>query len=164
MRYLAIDPGTHCGWATWDGEHVESGVEDWTGPEDDDSYGSRFNRFFDWLCVDGPPHDLMPGATLVFEDQLGAGQRNMAARMLGVGYQAVIMMEAANMGWKLRTVAPSQLKKWATGNGRAGTDDMIEAAEEWCRRWEIGDTITDDNVADALLLLAFAREEVGDGS
>ena len=166
MRILAIDPGTHCGWATWDGQHVESGVQVFDLKRGE-SPGMRFLRFRRWLYAvagvtsvrisvqrqQGHLPDL-----LVYEQ---AHHRGGAATEILVGMTTRIMEFAAEIGAEHVAVHSGTLKKFATGRGNASKADMIVAAEGWGARWGIGDTITDDNIADALLLLAWAREEFG---
>ena len=74
--------------------------------------------------------------------QLRAG---MAATIEAVAFRRDVM----SMG-----VAPTALKKWATGSGKAGKPEMISAAR--VRGWA---PLT-DHEADALLLLAYAEAEL----
>ena len=153
-RILAIDPGTHSGWATWDGAHVESGVQVFDLKRGD-SPGMRFLRFRRWL------HDIgrnlyiyssipLHKALLVYEQ---AHHRGGAATEVLVGMTTRVQEFAAEIGAEHEAVHTATLKKWATGNGRASKEQMIAAA---CERY--GVAVRDDNEADALLLLAWARE------
>ena len=59
-------------------------------------------------------------------------------------------------------VNAATLKKWATGSGRAKKPEMIRAADmHWPDYCMAFNRPADDNEADALLLLAWAREEFG---
>ena len=168
MRILAIDPGTHCGWATWDGQHVESGVQVFDLKRGE-SPGMRFLRFRRWLhqvvwsldrdfIIIDPSTYQAPDLLFVYEQ---AHHRGGAATEILVGMTTRIQEFAAEIGAEHASVHSGTLKKFATGKGNASKADMIVAAEGWGARWGIGDTITDDNIADALLLLAWAREEFG---
>jgi crossover junction endodeoxyribonuclease RuvC len=50
-------------------------------------------------------------------------------------------------------IAPSTLKKWATGNGRADKDEMVKTARD------LWPECPDDNSADAFLLAVKGRED-----
>lgn len=52
---------------------------------------------------------------------------------------------------------PAEVKKHATGKGNAGKAQMVEAA---CARW--GRVVQDDNEADALCVLAWTLDEIGE--
>ena len=149
MRLIGIDPGTHTGWATFDGKHVESGVQHFDLRRGE-SPGMRFLRFREWLSV---LCDLIRPALLVYE---AAHHRGGAATEVLVGMTTRIQEIAAEKGCEHESVHTKTLKKWATGDGRASKNDMIEAAQGFNPR---GDLILDDNRADALLILAYAREQ-----
>ena len=53
---------------------------------------------------------------------------------------------------------PAEIKKHATGKGNASKALMVEAA---CERWGI--EVSDDNEADALCVLAWTLDEIGEG-
>lgn len=203
MRILAIDPGCNAGWATWDGSHVESGVQVFDLKRGE-SPGMRFLRFWAWLrdltqplqyqrpCPscgnaqalghfeDGEPYGRCPACgelatcpsppLFVYEQ---AHHRGGYATELLVGMTTRIQEFAAKIGAEYEGVHTGTPKKWATGNGRASKEDMILAANH--RAFDIAAgvkheqridpkpgsrRITDDNEADALLLLAWAKENV----
>ncbi|MCO5166610.1 MAG: hypothetical protein M9894_09620 [Planctomycetes bacterium] len=52
---------------------------------------------------------------------------------------------------------PAEVKKHATGRGNASKADMVEAARQ---RWRIA--VDDHNQGDALCLLAWTLEEIGE--
>lgn len=58
-------------------------------------------------------------------------------------------------GATLVEIAPAELKKWATGSGSAGKDDMIAAA------LDRGATPANDDEADAALLRFMVLETIG---
>ena len=147
MRIIAVDPGTHCGWATWDGTHLESGVQVFDLKRGE-SPGMRFLRFREWL---GGLVGLIRPAVLVFEQ---AHHRGGYATEVLVGMTTRIQEAAAEAGCEHVAVHTATLKKWATGKGGASKAEMIAAA---CDRY--GEWVTDDNEADSLLLLAYAWEQ-----
>lgn len=203
MRILAIDPGTHCGWSTWDGAHVESGVQTFDLKRGE-SPGMRFLRFrtwlrevvgavtplwksgcpecgnplktratdepdedglyeAEWICPDCGWHDLegerrYPAWLFVYEQ---AHHRGGAATEILVGMTTRIQEFAAEIGAEHVAVHSGTLKKWATGSGRAGKPEMIVAANRWRGYKAELAPITDDNEADAVCLLAWAREGYG---
>lgn len=199
MRILAIDAGKHCGWATWDGQHLESGVQTFDLKRGE-SPGMRFLWFRTWLAIVGrhlgdckvcagmgilnyaentnqepAAHQCLacagtgriPGQHVIVYEQ--PHHRGGHATEVLVGMTTRIQEFAAEIGAEHAAVHTGTLKKWATGNGRAGKADMIEAAKRWL--WNesfvphrdlaayLAEPM-DDNEADALLLLAWARENL----
>jgi len=146
-RILAIDPGTRCGWARLDGAQVESGVWDFSGPQ---SWGAKWSDFHARLMG---KTTALQAQTIVCEDQTRIRGRYA---LLCWGWQVMVMALAAQQHMELLVVNPATLKKWATGKGGASKAEMIAAA---CDRY--GEWVTDDNEADSLLLLAYAREQGG---
>lgn len=80
-----------------------------------------------------------------------------AALDLARGFQALLLVELWAKETPAHRVAPNTLKKWATGNGRAGKDDM------WQRAVEIldlnADAVLTYDEADAVCLMAYALEQ-----
>ena len=144
MKILAIDPGTHSGWAYWDGQHLESGVQVFDLKRGE-SPGMRFLMFRSWLYK-------FPQPDLYIYEQ--AHHRGGAATELLLGMTTRIQEQAAEVGRDYVSIHSATLKKWSTGSGRASKQDMIDAAED--RR---GLDVHDDNEADAILLCLWARDE-----
>jgi len=70
------------------------------------------------------------------------------------------MLAAYDLNVQTKTVFPSSLKKHATGDGRSKKPAMRAAA---LRRWPNAvweDTLTGDDEADALCVLAWAIDEL----
>jgi len=147
MNILAIDTGTHCGWASCVNGQVESGVQHFELGRGD-SPGVRFMHFRSWL-------ELMmlriSPELVIYERPLLFG--GYATDLL-VGFVTRIQEECARRGIEHQAVQVSTLKKAATGSGRAAKAAMIKAASEY-----FGREIKDDNEADALMLLWIAMEE-----
>ncbi len=152
-RVLAIDPGSHMGWArVADGDLVASDC--WRLHEDGERPGVRFFRLFHRLAENyaafGKP-DIV-----VYETKFaipGAGTRNL---LVTGGYIGVIgaFCEEVRVH-DVRSLAPSTVKKRIAGHGRASKAQMIEAARRLSGR-----PIEDDNEADAVCLAFAIHEEI----
>ena len=150
MRILALDLGTHTGWASrTTGGVVESGVQDFT-PRRGESAGIRYLHFRRWLEeIVG----LVRPHVIAYEmPHLRGGH---AATVLA-GLQTRVEEIAAHLGLELLPVHTGTLKKHATGRGNANKSDMLAAA---CARW--GRRAYGEDEADALCVLAWAIDEVG---
>ena len=155
MHILAIDPATLCGWAAWDDVEVCSGV--WNlKPGRGETPGVRFLRFEACLRL-----AMMEPPRIVAWEQ--SHQQGNASAVYN-GLKAIMQKQVAK--WvrchdvDVLTCNNTTLKKWSTGSGRASKEDMIQAA--MARYCEYTLHLLDDNEADALLLLAWAREQVGE--
>lgn len=147
-KTLALDLSQHCGWATWDGNDIDSGVAHFTTPKGG-SKGDRFRDFHHWLKDE---LGVLKPARVVYELP---HLRGMGATALLCGFVALVEMEASAIGAVVEAVHSAVLKKTATGKGNAGKDLMILRAREYC-----GDWIDDDNEADAILLLVLSPFDV----
>jgi Holliday junction resolvasome RuvABC endonuclease subunit len=147
MNVLALDLATKTGWAMSVEKRVISGTVEFPVNRGE-SPGMRFIRLRAWLRMHFGPIDL-----IVYEQ---AHHRGGAATMVGVGMATHLMSFAAEHYIELMAVHTGTLKKWATGKGNASKEEMIKAAQDR------GHMPKDDNEADALLMLAYAREKVGD--
>lgn len=150
---LALDLSLTTGWALWDSfGRVTSGVQSFETKRGE-SAGMRFLRARRWLRE---VLSLAGGKGVIAYEQ--AHHRGGHATAVGVGLVTVVLEEAADQGWETTNVHTSALKKHATGKGNAKKPDMVAAARA---RWERED-VTDDNEADALLVLAWALDEIGE--
>jgi len=154
MRILALDPGmtkAHpMGWAAWDGRLALSGTACFQ-QRADDHLGVRLNRLRAWLettCATLRPH------TIAYEVPTVRGQGKGAITQLSA--IGLVDMAACDCGADVVCCYPAALKKWATGHGRASKQDMVAEA-----RARYGRKPKSDDEADALLLLAWARETAG---
>jgi len=141
---LALDLATATGWACSNGD---SGVQRFQLKRGD-SPGMRFLRFSSWL------HEILDltSPALVVVEQ--AHHRGGHATELAVGFSTRVQEQAARRGINFTSVHSATLKKHATGSGRANKQDMIDAARVILEREPL-----DDNEADAVLILQWAKEQ-----
>ena len=157
MKILALDCATRLGWAS---KHELAGREglDW-GHEDfpiprGSSAGMRWINFLAWLerMIDQVKPEL-----IVFEQPFIGAMRSGTAAEIAYGMSTRVQQVAEARGIDYRPVSAAVLKKWATGKGNAGKPEMIAAANQ---KLQLGfadePTISDDNEADAALILLWA--------
>jgi Holliday junction resolvasome RuvABC endonuclease subunit len=153
MITLGLDMATKTGWCFASNNKIvgrvgkstiiESGVQDFAKRRGEGN-GLLFMRFRKWLidlCETLKP-DL-----IVYER---AHFRGGAATELCVGMQTRAQELAAEIGVESAPVPTGTLKKWATGKGNAGKEQMMEMASVYLGREPI-----DDNEADAALLALY---------
>lgn len=169
MKIIAIDPGRYMGWATWDGERLRSGVKDLSDPDDDDM-AARYDRAASWVRNLLIRTNSVGHGVLAYESQLA--QKGHAK--WNIGMQGVFMYLSRMWTLRLAGVQPRELKLWATGDGWATKAMMIERANAILSEAHMGETaeggspeaqqITDDNEADAVCILGWAKERLeGEG-
>ena len=153
---LALDLATATGWALRDQSSTITGGVQTFPLRRGESPGMRWLRFRRWLREVLELGEMKGRGVVACELPLAGGR---GARM-GIGRElsTIVEEEAAAQGIETTGIYPSSLKKWATGKGNAPKGAMLEAAR---RRYPDLD-ITDDNHADALLVLAWALEEIGE--
>lgn len=144
LRILALDPAAACGWAHSCGE---SGV--WELQQRGDRHPGRKLTRLAGLMV-GVADRL--GVDIVAYESAEAFSRGMAAVARAGEYRGVILYAAAKFKAEVLTVAPRELKKWATGSGNAGKDQMRAALLRLH-----GLDLADHNQADAVWVLEFAK-------
>ena len=150
MVILGLDLATKTGWCFTDsGKVIASGVQDFSKRRGE-SNGILFLRFRKWLFT---MLDLHAPALIVYER---AHFRGAATEIL-VGLQTHAQAIAAEHGIESTPVHTGEVKKFATGSGRASKEDMIEAA-----RTKLGRPPVDDNEADAVLIALWAEREFGE--
>lgn len=156
---LALDLATKTGWAYSDRRgQRRSGVQAF--PKSLGEIGDRLLAFHKWLRgISGLARlgqdGLQRPGVFAYEAPISA-MRGFAGGM-GRELVAVTLLEAASVGKRTLAIYPPTLKKWATGSGRASKPDMVAAAEAR----NPGLEILDDNHADALLILDWALEDIG---
>jgi Holliday junction resolvasome RuvABC endonuclease subunit len=145
-KILALDLATRTGWATNDGNLFGVQVFDVRRGE---SPGMRFLRCRAWL---NEMLSLLGSLDMIIHEQ--AHHRGGPATACCVGLVTEVQAFAADQGIELMPVHTATLKKFATGSGRANKADMINAAIK------MGWAVTDDNEADAVLLLLYAIDQL----
>jgi Holliday junction resolvasome RuvABC endonuclease subunit len=143
---LALDLGTHTGWAltTRDGS-ITSGTEHFK-PQRFEGGGMRYLRFKRWLAEIKQCSD---GIDTVFMEEVRRHAGVDAAHAYG-GFLATLTSWCEHHQIPYQGVPVGTIKKFATGRGNAGKDEMIVAMRER------GHAVTDDNEADALAILHWA--------
>lgn len=154
MKILAIDQATKTGYAVIEhGTVVESGV--WQladNKRSGESRGMRYIRFEKCLEDVQARH----GFDLVVHEQTLL--RGGAATEIANGLKALVLKFAARHGVEATCVHTSELKRFATGNGKADKAEMIDA----CVRMSMV-LPEDDNEADAVLIGLWAWNKFGNG-
>lgn len=161
MVILALDQATTTGWAITDdtGLILDSGVwhladRNRTG----ESRGMRYIRFranLHQAIQQWNPELIIHEQTLL---------RGGAATELANGFKAIILMTAAIYGVEVSCVHTSELKHWATGDGKADKAKMVLAAEGFCLTQRKGGgnrPLIDDNEADAICIGLWASSKFG---
>jgi Holliday junction resolvasome RuvABC endonuclease subunit len=155
MNILALDCATRTGWATLIDGRIESGVQDFTRKRGE-STGMIFLRFTSWLA--GLEDVAVLSNTkrnfdLVVYEQ--AHHQGGAATEICVGLTTRAQEFATRIGAEYMPVKTTVLKKWATGRGNAGKEEMMR----WFAREFGREPVTDDE-ADAAALLLHAIDEL----
>jgi len=146
MNIFALDCGKKTGWAMLVNDSLESGVQEFSLHRGE-SPGMIFLRFNAWLAE---MFRLGKPELVVFEQP---HHRGGAATHLHLGFVTRIEELCAKANVEYTMVHSATLKKWATGSGRAGKEEMVVRAREFLSREPI-----DDNEADAVLILYWAKE------
>lgn len=166
---LALDLATSTGWALRDrAGTVTSGTARFNRSEGE-TLGGQLVRFRRWLRSVlsaggfGPRADLERAGVIAYERPLVVARGFKAG--IGKELEAMLLVEAAENSLDALSVAPSTLKKHATGNGAANKHAMLAAA---VKRWGLeaqarpGGRLPSDDEADALCALAWAIEQLGE--
>jgi Holliday junction resolvasome RuvABC endonuclease subunit len=158
--YIAIDPGTKCGWAVLDGEgkKVASGVFDLANKRHEGG-GMRYVRarrsFVDLT-------EAYPDALWAYEEVRRHRGTDAAHVYGGIVAQLTSVLEEA--GRPYTAIPVGTIKRAATGKGNAAKAAVMAAAE---RKWGSGSaaipTLQSDDEADALWCAECLRREVACG-
>lgn len=146
MNILALDLGTKCGWST---PH-QNGV--WNlAPSKFDSAGERYRQFRQNL------NQLANNYLIEFVvyEEIRAHIAVDAAHVYG-GLVAILQTFCLDNRIEYKGVPVGTIKKYATGKGNAKKPDMILAAI----RLHPTIHVIDDNHADSLCLLAWAKTNI----
>jgi Holliday junction resolvasome RuvABC endonuclease subunit len=163
VKVLALDLATRTGWALWDGERMESGVQVFDVRRGE-SPGMRYLRFNAWLGqmaerLEGQRPDYL-GDVIAYEQTVPANTKFSSAttREIAAGFSTRVQEKCAAWGIQHFAIYPSSLKKFTTGNGRSKKPEMVAAVSA---RWK---AVKDDNEADAIALLHYALAELVTGA
>jgi len=149
MKVLALDLATTTGWA-YNQPSINGGVWD-LKPKRGSSEGMKqiklrammqdFNKTIggiDLIVYEKPAGRFINGVISVAE------------------LVSVVKVFCEDEGIEYTSYRPTQIKKWATGKGNSNKAKMSEEAKS---RWP-NINIIDDNMADAMLMLAMAQEDL----
>ena len=150
MTTLALDLGTHTGWALSIDElgTIMSGTWDFSTKRHEGG-GMRYLRFRETL----DKMRVSNGVTTIYFEEVRRHTGTDAAHIYG-GLMATLTAWAELRGIPYEGVPVGTIKKHATGKGNAPKEAMIAAAQAR------GFSPTDDNEADALALLHCALESL----
>lgn len=150
MTTIGLDLALTTGYAIGvDGKVFESGVIDWRTFRKGGHNGYVFLALWGWLRAHLPNDDSLQ---LVFEV---AHHRGGPATRLGIGWQTTVLHFAARYNLPDPLGVPTMtLKKFATGSGKAGKNNMIAYA-----RNIIGRVPVDDNEADAVAVCMWGMDK-----
>jgi len=149
MNILAIDLGTTTGWALAGRDGIVKGGSERFAPKSNESQAQRWMKFRRWLS------DLGQSAgeiNVVYYERVLHHSAVQAAHVYG-GLEALLQIWCEVNRVRMVTVSPGTIKKHWTGKGNADKAAMIAAARAK------GLSPVDDNHADALALLSYAREQ-----
>ena len=96
------------------------------------------------------------GVELIAFEEASFGSVNRNTQAMHNELRGIIKLAAAEAGLKTVGYHPTAIKKFATGDGRAGKPQMIRAAKTL-----LGLDTDDDNIADAAFILAMAQQDYG---
>lgn len=143
---LSLDPAEHCGFHSVYGSGMKYFPNTKTAPK---KYGEQYGQmknFREWLVEQVKSHDIR---IIVSENLDGGGKSWVSMRKLA-NFHGVIQEVAEACDIPLLYVNQKTLKHWATGNGNANKELMME----YCRkRWHLEPV--DDNEADAIHLFYY---------
>ncbi|PTY02752.1 hypothetical protein DB346_08225 [Verrucomicrobia bacterium LW23] len=154
MNALALDIGTTTGWAIWDDGQVLSGswllatekqLRQQRKVGGERRGDIRFFQLRDRIADAIARHRI---EVLVFEDVQFA--TSAAQTQLWASLRSAVWL-AGKAVRHVECVHTGTLKKFATGAGNAGKEQMVAAAANLARPW--GRVVVDDNEADALHIL-----------
>ena len=149
MKIFAVDQASSCGWCFSDGEQLTAGLWD-LSIHKGETNGKRLLRFWRRLEM---AWTMYGGFDVLVCERVGhlKGHANrVLPALLGV-----LELWAEMKLVPLEIYSAKEVKKFATGDGNANKEKMLEFA---VRKWK-GLCIIDHNMADALWLLDFAKEQ-----
>jgi Holliday junction resolvasome RuvABC endonuclease subunit len=146
---LSLDLGTKTGWALWSkNSRILSGTAHFR-PRRFEGGGMRYLRFERWLAE---TRNICGGIDAVYFEEVRRHSGVDAAHAYG-GFLASLTAWCEELTIPYEGVPVGTIKKFITGKGNAGKQAVIDAVKA------LGHHPEDDNEADALALLHYAREQ-----
>lgn len=148
MKILALDLGTKTGWSYWSEKTFDGGTMDFSETRFSGG-GMRFLKFRRWLS------DLKSkGIDVVYYEAVRAHKGVDAAHVYG-GFQGVLTEWCERNEIPYDGVPVGTIKKFISGAGNAGKQEVIKAVKT------VGFDPVDDNHADAIALMLYAKKQLG---
>lgn len=157
---IAADPGNNCGivYGFTDEKPIEtlhdftpkSGTKKRLAEEKHLRYGKLWNVLHEIEREWGGEVKI----TIICEGAAGFTKGKSAVEVSNK-YRGVVEAFCAVHNIDYIGIQPNDLQRWATGKGRAEKTEMMKVAAD-----RYGFTGTNDNVADALLMWYFAKEQI----
>lgn len=150
MNILALDIATQTGWTVLQrGGRITGGSESFA-PKRGEAYAQRWLKFRQFLSDTREQHG---GIHVVYYEHATQGPGQHQAALVFGGFLAMLQVWCEVNRVRMVGIQPATIKKHWTGKGNAKKADMIEVAKAK------GFHPIDDNHADALALLSYAREQ-----
>jgi Holliday junction resolvasome RuvABC endonuclease subunit len=145
IKTLAIDLGTHTGWACRSEDHdLTSGLYTLASPKEKATHSQRCAKFRTWLIEKAPDEIVYERVTRYYRPGTKAAELRGALREVVEGY-------CHYRGIPCYYVTVEEVKEHAVGNPKASKQVMKAAAN---KKWDpVGNRIQDENQADALWVL-----------
>jgi Holliday junction resolvasome RuvABC endonuclease subunit len=157
VRALALDLGTHLGWALYDGKDYEFGLSDFSRGHKTERIGPRLIRYNQWLTSVLVKSGVPQVDRVAFE--MPHHQGGSATRWL-LWLAGLTVKACAELEIPCFSLHTATLKKWTTGGGHASKLMMMHYV---CERWPDvagkDPAELDDNEADAIALLMYTLED-----
>lgn len=148
LRVIGLDVSGKTGVALPDGTLSRLTLK--TGPSEP---GRRFHELAGALEQTLRRYPPVPHLAVYEGPSLGGP--GITGKLTSAGYRAVVLLRLFELDVAAVLVEPGALKRYATGNGNASKEAMIEAAEE------LGAHPRNDDEADAFLLRHLGRAAYG---
>ncbi len=150
VKILALDPATTTGWAMFDGATVTSGTRSFHNKRFEGA-GMRDYRYRQWLMSFVPQE-----VDFVFFEEVRRHSGVQAAQVYGA-FRGAIMGWCEEFNIKYTSVPVPTIKLHFTGKKGASKKLMMATAFEQYGRFP-----KDDNEADALAILSYARKTLAE--
>lgn len=150
MTTLCLDLGTTTGWALLEDDGSSNSGTVSFKPQRFEGGGMRFLRFKRWLT---DTKNVVGHIDAVYFEEVRRHLGVDAAHAYG-GFMAHLTAWCEHHGIPYLGVPVGTIKRHATGKGNASKEEMIAVMQAK------GHAVTDDNEADALAILYWAREEL----